>query len=146
MDKVNKPKNVAIVLGLVLVGLGVVLYFSAFQLSLAVIELVIGIVIIGLILSKTSQIPNINWKSYFIDLNSEGGKLYLIGLVSGLSGAGLGLTFLATGTLDPLGLLISVALFLCGLSLVVVGSIMAWTERISKWKNVQKSQSEQEQG
>ena len=115
LEGIKKLKNAAFVLGLVLIGVGVVLYFLAYQISIGVIELGIGTVVIGFILSKNSEIPNINWRSYIIDLNCEGGKLYLIGVVSAFSGAGLGLTLLATGNVGPIGLFISVVLFLGGL-------------------------------
>ena len=83
LEGIKKLKNGALVLGLVLIGVGLVLYL-AYQISITVIGLGISTVVIGIILFKTSEIPNINWRSYFIDLNSEGGKFYLIGAVSSL--------------------------------------------------------------
>ena len=136
----KKLKNGAFVPGLVLIGIGVVLYFLAYQISLSVIELGIGTVLIGLILYKTSEIPNINWRSYFIDLNCEGGKIYLIGVVIMFSGIGLGLTVLYLNDVNPIDLLASAMMSLGGFGMVVVGGTMAWADRIRKWRSEQKSQ------
>jgi len=141
MDKVKKPKNSAIVLGLVIIGVGLVLYFLAYQISITVIELGISTVIVGLILYKTSEIPNINWRWYFMDLHSEGGKIYLIGAVIMGSGIGLGLTLIYLNDANPMGLLASVMMFLGGFSMVVVGGVMYWGDRIRKWRSEQKAQS-----
>ena len=141
MDKVKKPKNSAIVLGLVIIGVGLVLYFLAYQISITVIELGISTVIVGLILYKTSEIPNINWRWYFMDLHSEGGKIYLIGAVIMGSGIGLGLTLVYLNDANPIGLLASVWMFLGGFATIVVGGLMYWADRISRWRSEQKAQS-----
>ena len=76
-----------------------------------------------------------------MDLHSEGGKIYLIGAVIMGSGIGLGLTLIYLNDANPMGLLASVMMFLGGFSMVVVGGVMYWGDRIRKWRSEQKAQS-----
>jgi len=76
-----------------------------------------------------------------MDLHSEGGKIYLIGAVIMGSGIGLGLTLVYLNDANPIGLLASVWMFLGGFATIVVGGLMYWADRISRWRSEQKAQS-----